>query len=120
MDAKQARELVKSEWDTLVGLTVDLVRAPTENRIPRGDEVRGQKVLADFFAGCAVEIDSFRPDQVPGITDHPDWWRGRDYTDRPNLVVTRRATSPGGRALVFNGHMDTVCLLYTSPSPRDS
>lgn len=108
MDAKQARELVKSEWDTLVGLTVDLVRAPTENRIPHGDEARGQKVLADFFAGCAVEIDSFRPDQVPGITDHPDWWRGRDYTDRPNLVVTRRATSPGGRALVFNGHMDTV------------
>jgi len=108
MDAKQARELVKSEWDTLVGLTVDLVRAPTENRIPHGDEINGQKILADFFSGCAVDIDSFEPDKVSGISDHPDWWRGRDYTDRPNLIVTRRATSKGGRSLVFNGHMDTV------------
>jgi acetylornithine deacetylase len=108
MRIDQAKELVRKHRDDLVGLTIDLVRTPTENRIPDGTEAAGQRVLKQFFQSTPVEFDEFEPDAVAGAVDHPDWWPGRNYKGRPNLVVTRRATGSGGRSLVFNGHMDTV------------
>ena len=33
-------------------------------------------------------------------------------------VIGRLRGNGGGRSLMLNGHMD-ICLLYTSPSPRD-
>ncbi|MBX3567102.1 MAG: M20/M25/M40 family metallo-hydrolase [Rhizobiaceae bacterium] len=107
IEPAQARELVREFRSDLLALAVDLVRTPTENRAPYGDEAAGQRVLKAFFADTGVEIDEFEPTQVAGIEQHEAWWPGRDYQDRPNVVVTL----PGhgnGRSLVFNGHMDTV------------
>lgn len=43
------------------------------------------------------------------MLEHPDYWPGRDYTDRPNLY----SVLPGkgkGRSLLLTGHCDTVAL----------
>ncbi|MDW6023657.1 M20/M25/M40 family metallo-hydrolase [Mesorhizobium sp. BAC0120] len=108
MQPSKAKQLVERYRSQLIDLTVALVKMPTENKVPSGTEARGQAVLQEFLAPLAgVSIDQFEPDAVEGAVAHPDWWPGRDYAGRPNLV----ATLPGagnGRSLVFNGHMDTV------------
>jgi len=48
-------------------------------------------------------------DTVPGMTEHPDFWPGRNYRDRPN-VSSLLDGKGGGSSLLLTGHMDTVVL----------
>jgi acetylornithine deacetylase len=57
----------------------------------------------------------FTPSEVPGLVEHPGYWPGRDYTDRPNVVGVLSPAQDGavGRAagrksLLFSGHVDVV------------
>jgi acetylornithine deacetylase len=63
--------------------------------------------------GC--QVDTFTPDEVEGVIDHPFYWPGRDYTDRPNVVGVLSSLlgagvgKPYGRkSLLFSGHVDVV------------
>lgn len=85
----------------------ELVRIPTENRPPRGDELAGQEYLRRLMTRFGLETDLFNLDEVEGLTEHPAYWPGREYTDRPNLVGIFRG-SGGGRSLGFSSHMDTA------------
>ena len=59
-------------------------------------DVRGRD-LRDL--GCRVDV--FTPLEVAGLTEHPAYWPGHDYTDRPNVVGVLssqgRRERPGGR-----------------------
>ncbi len=46
---------------------------------------------------------------MPGLVDHPAYWPGRDYRDRPN-VSSLQPGKRGGRSLLLTGHSDTVAL----------
>jgi acetylornithine deacetylase len=92
----------------LVQLTQEMVRIPTETHPPTGDEGPGQEHLASYLTGrFGWKVDSFLPIEVPGIEQHPGWWPGLDYTNRPNVVAHRRGVG-GGRSLILNGHIDVV------------
>ena len=45
------------------------------------------------------------------------WARAARLADKTDLPVLRRQR---GRARMLKAHLDKLCLLYTSPSPRDS
>ncbi len=57
--------------DELVELVRELVAFPSENRPPRGEEGPCQAWVADHLRGLGLNPDVFRPDEVPGATDHP-------------------------------------------------
>lgn len=100
-------EVVDARRDEILSLLADLVRFPSVNRRPYGDEFACQQFVATTLRGMGLEVDVFRPDEIPGIQAHPGWWPGSDFTDRPNVVGVRRGTG-GGRSLLLLAHVDVV------------
>ncbi|MCP4167531.1 MAG: M20/M25/M40 family metallo-hydrolase [Chloroflexi bacterium] len=95
--------------DEIVEVMRDLIRIPTRNTPPTGEEKPGQLYLAEYLQNAGLAVELYRPDQVPGLLEHEAFWPGRSYEDRPNLI----STMPGagkGRSLLLTGHMDTVAL----------
>ncbi len=85
----------------------DLVRIPSVNTAPCGTEKECQLYLADALTRIGWEPQLYRPDEVAGAPEHPLFWPGRNYEDRPNLGARRKGRG-AGRSLVLSGHIDTV------------
>lgn len=103
---------VDAHTDMLVELAQALVRIPTENRPPSGDELAGQRLVEECLVAVGAEIDVFTPDDVPELHDHQAYvpminGQQRDYHDRPNVVGTIQG-SGSGRSVLFSTHIDTV------------
>jgi acetylornithine deacetylase len=100
---------VDEHAEDVLQLTEALIRFPSENRAPIGYEKDCQLFVAETMRGLNLELDIFEPTDVPGLVDHPAYWPGRDYRDRPNVVGTWRGTESGiGRSLIFSSHVDVV------------
>lgn len=98
---------VEEHANRLIGILRDLVRIPSVNHPPGGGEGACQEYVARFLEGLGWEPHVYLPGSAPGIAEHPLYWKGRDYTGRPN-VCARRAGTGGGRSLILSGHIDTV------------
>lgn len=93
--------------DDIVAFLADLVRFPSVNRRPHGDELACQLFLEGYYREHGFAVDVFRPDEVPGIEQNPGWWPGSDFTNRPNVVAIRRGTG-NGKSLLMLAHVDVV------------
>jgi acetylornithine deacetylase len=93
----------------MLQFTEALIRFQSEQRVPTGWEKDCQMFVADTLRGLNLELDIFEPSDVPGFTEHPAYWPGRDYDNRPNVVGIWRGTdSQGARSLMFSSHADVV------------
>ena len=92
--------------DELVGLASDLVRIPTINFPPDGDEAPGQARLRAYYEALGLEIDQFSPADLPEYPSHPEFLP-RNLEGRENLVGVWRGTG-GGKSVLITGHMDVV------------
>lgn len=88
-------------------LASELVRIPSVNHPPVGNEAAYQAFFADKLRGLGAAVSVYELDSVPGLTEHPAYMKGRQYANRPN-VHGRFAGSGEGRSIVFSGHGDTV------------
>lgn len=100
-------DYVDAKRDRLIQLIRNLVRTPSENRAPVGAEGNCQRYAAEVLSGSGWKPLVYELSTVPGLKEHPLYWRGRDYRDRPNVAATRIGKG-GGRSLILSGHMDTV------------
>lgn len=105
--AERLSEYASARQDRLAQIIGDLVRIPSENQPPVGNEKGCQEYIARFLRGLGWEPVLYRPDETPGAVDHPLYWPGRDYRGRMNIGA-RRPGRGGGRSLVLSGHIDTV------------
>ncbi|MGQ9615379.1 MAG: M20/M25/M40 family metallo-hydrolase [Spirochaetota bacterium] len=90
----------------LIERLFDLIAADTINHPPSGNENNGQLIIEETFRNMGLEIDRFNPDDVPGFKESKAYLRGRDYTNRDNIVG---AIGEGEKkTIIFNGHIDVV------------
>lgn len=103
-----------SQWvnhhtEDLLQLTEALIRFQSEQRVPTGWEKECQMFVAETLRDMRLELDIFEPTEVPNLTEHPAYWPGRDYSNRPNVVgIWRGSNSAYARSLMFSSHADVV------------
>jgi acetylornithine deacetylase len=97
--------MVELQPDLLATLQ-DLIRIPSENLPPQGNERACQLYVAERLRELDIEPDIYDIDSVQGIATHPQFWPGRSYRNRPN--VSGRLRGGAGRSLILSGHIDTV------------
>jgi len=100
-------EWVRTNQSRIVGVAQTLVRCESETHPPHGNEGPVQELIATELRSLGLEVDIFEPWDVDGITEHPGWWPGLDYTDRPNVVGRLKGVGHGP-SLILNGHSDVV------------
>lgn len=87
----------------------ELIRIPSENLPPNGNEQECQRYIAGRLRQMGLEPDIYDISTVAGLADHPQYWPGRDYTGRPNVNAVLSGVGRG-HSLVLSGHVDTVPL----------
>lgn len=100
-------EWVTSHAEQILHLTETLMRFPTVNHPPTGDEYAAQQFVIETMRAMNLDTDVFLPTDVPALATHPALWQGRDYTNRPNVVGTWRGNGDG-KSLLFSSHIDVV------------
>jgi acetylornithine deacetylase len=95
----------------LVRLATDLIGFDTTARNV-GDPPRAEAALQEYLAArlraAGAEIDLWEPD-ADELRGRPLVPPGLDFAGRPQLIARLRGTG-GGKALVFNGHIDVVSV----------
>lgn len=86
-----------------------LVRFRTVNQIVTDTEKECQLFVARIMEAIKLETDLFSPEDVPYFREHPAYFPGKDYSDKPN-VVGRLQGRGNGRSLVFSSHVDTTVV----------
>jgi len=99
--------LIDKKQEDIIRFIQDLIRIPSVNSPPTGQEKKCQLFIADRLRRLGMEVDIFSPDEIKDITSHPYYNPGRDYKDRPNVVGVLKG-SKNGRSLLLTGHADVV------------
>lgn len=105
--SKRISEWVAGARERIVGLTSDLIRYNTVNRITDGTELPAQLALYDYWKEMKLDTQLYSPESAPGFREHPAYYPGKDYTNRPNVAGVWKG-SGGGRSLLFSSHIDTA------------
>ena len=98
---------VEKHGHRLVDMARELIRIDSQNTPPVGAEFACQFWIAGRLESRGLHPDLYELAQVPGLIDHPLYYPGRSYRNRPNLAARRKGTG-GGRSLLLSGHIDTV------------
>jgi acetylornithine deacetylase len=91
----------------MIRYITEAVSIPSENKPPGGNELPMQHYLQTELQKLGFACEMYTLSSVPGLKEHPAYWAGRDYDDRPNLLAVKRGRG-GGRTLLFSVHSDVV------------
>src|SRR5208283_5577486 len=90
---KQLCDYVESHRDRLVEIIRDLVRIPSENKPPLGTERECQEYTAGFLGAVGLQPDVYELSEVDGLLDHPLYWPGNNYANRPNVGARKKGAN---------------------------
>ncbi|MFW6139073.1 MAG: M20 family metallopeptidase [Spirochaetota bacterium] len=102
------RKAVDAHRTQILEWTKQLIRYPTENRPPGGNEWPGQQFIFQECEKMGWEVELFSPEEVKGIHDHASWLPGRDYSGNRKNVAARWKGAGSGRSLLVSGHLDVA------------
>lgn len=84
----------------------DLIKIDSRNLPPTGNEKKCQEFFAEEMKSIGGDVEVYDVSKVAGLTEHPAYFPGRDYSDRPNTIS--KFFEGKGKSVMFSGHMDTV------------
>lgn len=102
-------EWVNANREFIVDNLSQLVRFNTVNQVVTGTERDCQLYIVKLMKEMKLSVDTFSPEEVPGFRDHPAFYPGKDYTDRPNVVAVWHGKG-GGKSILFSSHIDTAVV----------
>ena len=100
-------QTIEERRDEIIGLTRELVKTPSENKPPDGEELACQKIIHGFFRKAKIKTNFIYLKDVPGLKDHSAYLTGRNYKNRPNVAAAYKGSGKG-RSLLLSGHIDTM------------
>jgi len=103
------REWVRSNDGRMADLLSSLIRHDTVNRVVTGTEKECQQTLHAKLLELGLEAELYNPEEVQGFREHPAYYPGKDYSDRPNVNAVWKGTG-GGKSLLFSSHIDTAAV----------
>lgn len=103
--ATQINKLVERYRGETVRLLQKLVRIPSVNHPPTGDEAKVQKFYAGVLRSSGLKTKIFEPDNIPEFVRHPARLKTHDMRNRPNVVGVLKGAG-GGRSLMLLAHAD--------------
>ncbi|GIP35286.1 M20 family metallopeptidase [Paenibacillus sp. J2TS4] len=106
---ESVRAWAEANRSRMIDFISGLVRFDTVNRFVDGDERDCQHFFADKLKSMGLEVELYSPEDAPGFREHPAYYPGKDYSDRPNVASRWKGTG-GGKSLLFSGHMDTAVV----------
>ncbi|MEN6532823.1 MAG: M20/M25/M40 family metallo-hydrolase, partial [Bryobacteraceae bacterium] len=113
---ERGQQILSGLESEILRTLTDLVRIPSENFPPTGNEQACQLYVAGRLRELGIEPDVYEVSDVPELTAHPQYWPGRDYHNRPNVNGVLKGGS--GPSLVLSGHIDTVPIDTPVPWSR--
>lgn len=105
LDKNKILNFIENDKKRIVNFEQSLVRIPSVNHPPTGDEKECALFIADKLKKMGLKVDTFTPDEVEGLKKHIVYCPGRNYTDRPNVVGVYKG-SGGGKSLFLVAHTD--------------
>ena len=102
------RETINLRKRDIVDWLSQIIRFPSENHPPYGDEREIQLFISDECQSNGFSVDMFSPDDIPQISEHPSWLSGRKYLNERNNVVSVWKGSGKGRSILLSGHCDVA------------
>lgn len=107
MDYKYVSSTVDQYTNEIIEFTRQLVRIPTENLPPEGNEYLGQEFFRYACKSIKLDIDEFSPSDIKCFNTNPAFLKDRKYTKRKNIVGKWKGYG-SGRSLILSGHMDVA------------
>ena len=107
-DPAAVRRAVQERTSDILAWTKAFIRLASENRPPSGAEAAAQDFVASECRALDLQVEEFRPTDVPGIERHRYWLAGREYPSGRRNVTGRWKGSGRGRSLLLSGHADVA------------
>jgi len=101
----RVNKIVERYRGEAVRLLQKLVRIPSVNHPPTGDEAKVQKFYAGILRSSGLKTEIFEPDNIPEFVRHPARLKTHDMRNRPNVVGVLKGAG-GGRSLMLLAHAD--------------
>lgn len=100
-------DVVDNYKSDIINLASELIKIPSENAAPNGNEKEAQDYLEKWFKSNHISTDKFNLLDVKDIEKNEAYWPGRNYENRPNLVAFIKGNGKG-KSIIFSSHIDTV------------
>jgi len=98
-------QAVAAHRDEAITLLQQLVRLPSVNHPPGGDELAVQQFYAGYLQKLGLDVAILELDDLPGFADHPGRRHDHNMRGRPNVVGMVKGAG-GGRSLLLAAHAD--------------
>lgn len=100
-------QAIDKHKNEIINLARELVKTPSENKPPYGDELDCQKIIYEFLYKSGLKADFINLKQIPELMSHEAYLTGRNYKNRPNVIASYKGSGQG-RSLLLSGHIDTM------------
>ncbi|MHC4122269.1 MAG: M20/M25/M40 family metallo-hydrolase [Planctomycetota bacterium] len=104
-DLEKIKHAVGQHKDEATKLLQQLIKIPSINRPPTGDEKEVQQFYYNYLKSTGLKTEIFEPKDVPQFQEHPGRLKEHDMKNRPNVVGTLKGKG-SGKSLMLIAHAD--------------